>query len=182
MSSPPTLPQLIAAQDWPAAERMLRRMAAQKGAPASVFYNLAKVLDQMGQGAKMLPWLRRAVATDPQYQHAWFELGRALMRDDPAQAAAAFARAAALDPADQDCWRNLARLRLRLGDWAGCAAALAHLPADGETAILSYRLACETGNATAQQRSALLADKALRPAALKALTRVAKGSLPLRLP
>jgi tetratricopeptide (TPR) repeat protein len=173
------LPRLIAAADWPGAEAVLRR-AATASAPAAVFYNLAKVLEMQGKPDRA-EWLARAVTRDPGHQAAWFELGRARL-DAPAVALDAFHRAATLAPGDTDAWRMVLRLALRLCDWPRLAAALAHLPQDAETQVARYRWRAETGQATADDRAALLADAAMRPAALKALTRVAKGALPLRLP
>lgn len=173
------LPRLIAAADWPGAEAILRR-AATDDAPASVFYNLAKVLEMQGKPDRAA-WLDRAVARDPHHQAAWFELGRARI-DRPDIALAAFHRAADLAPDDRSAWQMVLRLALRLGDWPRLAAALAHLPQDAETRIARYRWLAETRQASAADRAALLADAALRPAALKALTRVARGTIPLRLP
>lgn len=176
------LPRLLAARDWPAALRLLRQAAARHGAPAAVFYNLAKVLEVSGADERRDIWYERAVAVDPRHAAAWFELGRARLGAGAlGPAEAAFARAVALDPADSDGWRNLLRLRLRLADWAGAAAALAHLPDDAETRAAAYRARAERGLATAADRAALLADAAMRPEALKALTRVAKGAVPLRI-
>lgn len=177
------LPRLLARQDWTGAEALLRK-AAVKGASAPVFYNLAKVLEMQGKGREMAPWLEKAVAADPRHVNAWFELGRLRMDvvEDLPGAEAAFAKVVALGADDADAWRNLARLRLRMADWRGCAAALAHLPEDRETLPMSYRVACERGEDAKELRARMLADPTLRPAALKALTRVAKGTLPLRLP
>lgn len=184
------LPRLLATRQWDAAERLLRQAAARPGAPAAVHYNLGKVLEVKGASAPRVPCYRRAVAADPRHAAAWFELGRALLAEAEAQGIApplaeaegAFARAAALTPADRDAWRMLLRLRLRLGDWAGVEAACRHLPRDGETATAAYRAAAEQGHPDAAAlRAALLADPALRPEALKALTRVARGAVPLRI-
>ncbi|MDD8021952.1 MAG: tetratricopeptide repeat protein [Paracoccaceae bacterium] len=177
------LPQMIAAQDWAGAAHLLRRVAAHPGAPAQVHYNLAKVLEAQGEGAQMLPWLHRAVQRDPSYALAWFEIGRAeIAAGDLSAAAVAFARAWALDPRDDDAVRNLMRVALRLGDWAQARQAARALPqSDAEALAARYRCACELGEAAEDLRARLLADPQIRPVALKALTRVAKGSLPLRL-
>lgn len=176
------LPQLLAAEDWSAAEKLLRRAAGAKGAGAQVFYNLAKVIEMRGGGAKRIAWLKKAVAADARYGAAWFELGRAQIEaGDWAAAEMAFARALALDPADVDARINLARLRLRLGDWTGARVACAGLAETGEVLAILYRAACELGEDAADLQDRLLADPAERVRALKALTRVAKGSVPLRL-
>ena len=44
MKDQTSLPALLAAKDWPAAERLLRRLAKGKAPQPAVFYNLAKVL------------------------------------------------------------------------------------------------------------------------------------------
>jgi tetratricopeptide (TPR) repeat protein len=172
----------IATQNWAGAEVLLRQMAEKKRAPASVFYNLAKVLEIQGKKDQISTWLQKAIETDPKHTNSWFELGRALMRDDPIAAEKAFSRASMLDPLDNDCWRNLVRLRLRIGDWEGCSKALGHLPNDTETQVAKYRIACETGQPSKSLRDALFLNKEMRPDAIKALTRVARGSLPFRFP
>lgn len=176
------LGHFLSTQNWSAAEDLLRQMADLRDVPASVFYNLAKVLEVQGKNAQISSWLQKAVNSDPKHTHAWFELGRSLMLDDPIAAENAFSRAAILDPSDGDCWRNLARLRLRMGDWVGCSEALKHLPKDQETQVISYRISCERGLANETLRDDLLAKREIRPDAIKALTRVAKGSMPLRFP
>ncbi|SMX44977.1 Tetratricopeptide repeat protein [Actibacterium lipolyticum] len=176
------LPRLLQQQDWPAAERLLRRAAKDKAATAAVFYNLGKVLEAAGKPAQTAAWYRKAVAKDPNHANAWFELGRAqLANHDFAGAEGAFAKAAALSPDDGDALLNLARIRLRLGKWDTARAAWAQLPESAERTAAMYRIAAELGAPTAELRRALLADPAARATALKALTRTAKGSLPLRL-
>jgi tetratricopeptide (TPR) repeat protein len=177
------LPQMIAAQDWAGAAQLLRRAAAHPAAPAQVHYNLAKVLEAQGQADQMLPCLRRAVLRDPNYARAWFEIGRAeVATGDLPAARLAFRQAWALDPCDGDAARNLMRVALRLGEWAEAARAAAALPeTDAEALAARYRCACELGEPAQDLRARLLADPQIRPVALKALTRVAKGALPLRL-
>lgn len=179
MSDLSRLPHLLSRQDWAGAEVLLRRALMDPKAPAALAYNLAKVLELQGKDG--VEWLGRCVAQEPRHADGWFELGRALMATDFGGAEAAFARSVALKPA-ADAWLNLARLRLRLGDWAGCGAALAQLPQTTETRAMAYRVACETGAETGALRSDLLSRASERPEALKALTRTAKGHLPLRLP
>ena len=181
MTQMASLAHCLARADWPAAEAILRKAAKAPDADAATLYNLARVLDITGQTAEARTWLERAVAKDPAHADAWFELGRSLIADDLEAAERAFAHSARLRPA-ADCWRYLARLRLRLCDWAGCAEALLHLPKDAETLTMSYRVASETGADTKTLRAQMLDDASTRPDALKALTRVARGSLPLRMP
>ncbi|KEO56444.1 tetratricopeptide repeat protein [Thioclava pacifica] len=185
MSGLAKLGHLIAAQDWAGAEAVLRREAARKDAPAQIFYNLAKVLEAAGRPEQMGHWLTRAVKRDPGYAIAWFELGRVkLAGDQLEEARAAFARALALDHQDADAARNLMRLALRLGHWEEAANAAHRLGADPEALATRYRAASELGHVDEADhlRNALLHDPANRAVALKALTRVAKGQLPMRLP
>ncbi len=160
MSTLKNITPLLARGDWSAAENALLEAASQRGATAGVFYNLARVLEAQGKDNEMILWLRKAVAVDPNHSMAWYELGRAQMAHDPQAAEKSFTKAAKLSPGDQDCWRHLARLRMRLADWEGCAAALQELPEDTETLSIAYRVACETTNAA----SPLHSPVAQRPA------------------
>lgn len=169
----------IAAQDWEKAERALRKAAKAKAAPAQVFYNLAKVLEAAGKPTQMRTWLKRAVATDPQYEIAWFELGRAELRARAFEPALrAFERAATLDPTDQDARRNAARIALRLGQWDKARSGFGDAP-DFEARAARYRIAAEQGAATKTEQEDLLRTPDHRPAALKALTRTSRGSIGL---
>ncbi|MBC58090.1 MAG: hypothetical protein CL814_14310 [Confluentimicrobium sp.] len=178
-----SLPALLQAEDWAGAERLLRRAAKDRRAPAQVFYNLGKVLEAGGKAPQSGAWYRRAVAVEPGYANAWFELGRwAVAAEDLVLAEQAFARAARLAPQDLDAWRNLGRVRLRRGQWAQARTAWLHLGDDAEARVALYRVTAELGEDTGAARAALLSDPALRPQAMKALTRVAKGAVPLRFP
>ena len=181
MSDLSKLPALLAAQDWPRAERLLRRAAAAKGAPASVFYNLGKVLEAAGKGGQSRAWYRKAVAADPAHAHAWFELARAALdQDDWPAAADGFAAALRLSPDDTDAARNLMRVALRLGRWDQARQA-AGLLDDDEAVQARYRAAAELGEETGALQAQLLRSGA-RQMALTTLTRTAKGRIPLRLP
>lgn len=176
-----TLPALIQAEDWPRAEKVLRRAADAKGASAEVYYNLAKVLEAGGKAGQRTIWLRRAVAKRPDYAMAWFELGRAALEGRDFQTALeAFGKAATLDPMDCDARRNLGRVALRLCDWEGAKQGFGDDP-DLEARLAWYRIRTETGEASPSDRDALLSNPSERAEALRTLTRVAKGSLPLRL-
>ena len=182
MTDQKKLGPLLAAQDWEAAERLLRRLAKGKTAPPEVFYNLAKVLEAAGKPAQMAVWLRRAVALNPRYAIAWFELGRAALNaNDLEQAYGAFQRAVDLDDKDADAQRNLGRIALRLGQWDKALMCLADQP-DVEAEIALYRIKGEKGEPDKALRDRLLQDHSWRPEVIKMLTRTAKGSLPLRLP
>lgn len=176
------LQALIAAQDWAGAEKLLRRAARAKAAPAQVFYNLGKVLEAAGRPEQSGTWFRKAVAADPSYAMAWFELGRrAIALDDLDLAEKTFARVTALTPSDMDAWRTLARLHLRRGHWAEARTAWAHFD-DAEARAALYRIACELGEDTGPLRARLLSSKEGRPEVIKAVTRVSRGALPLRFP
>lgn len=177
-----SLPALIAAQDWPRAERLLRRAATSKGAPAEVFYNLAKVLEARGAAAQMGPWLRKAVAARADYAIAWFELGRwaANAREDDL-AIAAFRKAVALTPRDKDARINLGRLALRRADWDLAASAWSVLTGP-EAEVARYRIATEQGADTSADLDRLLRNPATRGLAIQAMTRTARGCVPLSLP
>lgn len=181
MNDMKSLPALLSDQDWPAAERLLRRLAKGKAPAPEVFYNLAKVLEAEGKPDQMKHWLERAVTANPRYAIAWFELGRvALDQGALRDAQAAFRRAAELMPSDADAQRNLGRIALRLGDWKKAAACFAP-HSDKEAQVARYRIAAELGSDSRALRDALLAQPAWRPEVIKTLTRTAKGTIPLRL-
>lgn len=178
----------IAAQDWAAAEAALRRAAEVAPKDARIAYNLAKVLVEGAAAAGAGRWFERAVAADPTYQIAWFELGRWRIAQDPydpdglAAAYTAFEQAAALDPNDADAWRNLGRLAERLGRWEAAQAAWERLPSDdAEAALGRARALRERGDPAAEPAiAALKARPELRAAVLKIETHTAKGRLCLR--
>ncbi|MEO1140005.1 MAG: hypothetical protein AAFW87_11175 [Pseudomonadota bacterium] len=62
MASLTDLPAPLQSRDWHWAERQLRKVATTKTAPAEVFYNVAKVLEEAGKLGQRLTWLKRAVA------------------------------------------------------------------------------------------------------------------------
>lgn len=176
------LPRLLAAADWPGAERMLRRAAAERRAPAAVHYNLAKVLVEGGKGRQAGAWFRKAVTAAPDHAAAWFEYGRwAVAAQDLPLAAAAFGKAAALAPDDDDAWRNLGRVALRLGQWSAGLAAWERLsPDDPEARAGRYRARAELGRTDmAEAQTLLQADRT--GLALKAVARTGRGALPFRI-
>lgn len=175
------LPALLQAGDWPGAERLLRQAAQGKGASAEVFYNLAKVLEEVGKHGQRAQWLKRAVKRRPDYATAWYELGRAELESlDLVAAHQAFERAYKLAPHDSEARRMFARLSLRLGLWHQAEAAFGDAM-DPEARLARYRIAAETGRSTRADRDSLLNDPALRREALNTLTRTAKGAVPLNL-
>lgn len=184
MIDPAKLQALIAARDWPKAEALLKRAASAKGAPPQMAYNLAKVLEAQGKAlAQRRRWLKSALASDPAYARAWFELGRLEIEAEAyAAALGAFEKAAALEPADGEAWRHIARTALRLGAWAKVQAAAGHLAGDAEARILAWRAATEEGAAPPEALKALLSDPATKQSALAVMTRTAKGRIPRILP
>lgn len=173
------LPAMLAAQDWTSAERLLRRLSKSKSAPPEVFYNLAKVLEASDKNSQIVTWLKRAVAANPQYASAWFELGRHQLEGGALEGAFhAFEKAHLCNPSDSGSKRNLGRVALRLGYW-DLAAHCFSGQQDSEAQLARYRIAAETGMETVDLRDALLAETNMRPSVLKTLTRTAKGSFPL---
>ena len=177
-----TLPGLLAAEDWPAAGALLRAAAAQDGASAEVFYNLGKVLEAAGRHAEAGPWFERAVSARPDYQIAWFELGRWAIAHGPLQRALdAFRAASQIDANDEDAARNHARLALRLGHWQEAERVWSRF-SDPEALMAHYRTITERGEDGSGLRDELLARGDLRPDMLKAMTRTARGRIPLTPP
>lgn len=185
------LAEALGRGDWKAAEKILRRDAAVRGAPAPVFYNLAKVLEADGRGAQSGHWLKEAVRRDPAYAIAWFELGRWMLAEgDLAGARRAFAKAASGDPSDGDAWLNLARLECRLGNWRGTLEALGRLAKTAagsarelapELARLRYRAEAELGE-TSPEAAVLLLTEMPGAESAKAVSHTGRGHLPFRLP
>lgn len=173
-------------EDWSTAERLLRQWAKKKSAPATVFFNLAQVLVRSGKSAQAGAWYRKALAVNPDHGDAWCEYGAwRLERGEAAQAANCFAKALALRGWDPDALRGAARSAMRLGDWRTASArwttVLETAAEDEEASVGLLRAALETGDPIAADlREALAARPSARPALLKALTRTAKGSIPLR--
>lgn len=176
------LPELLQTRQWKAAEKLLRREAAKPVAMANIFYNLAKVLEADGRHAQSGRWLEKAVAAKLDYAAAWFELGRWHLANHQLRPAfTAFGNASQLDPGDKDAKRNLARLALRLGEWEIARQVWSDFD-DTEACCARYRIAAETGEQTAAQLQSLLKKASARPSALKAMTRTARGHIPLSLP
>lgn len=177
------LGEKLAAGDWAGAERLLKRAAKTKGAPPSVFYNLGKVNLEMGRARPAMTWLKKATQADPARAEFWFELGRAaVMAEDLATARDAFAAALERAPGDKDARTNLGRVVLRLGDYAAARESWTPLAGEPEADVALYRIAAELREAdVAERRRALLADLPNRAQAIKALTRVSAGAVPLDL-
>jgi len=180
MVSKTDLAALLERQDWGKAEKLLRKAAKDRRAPADVFYNLALVLEAAGKPEQRKAWLTKAVARRPDYARAWFELGRAhLEAADVLSAKDAFQKACQLDPEDRDARLNMGRIALRLCDWDLAETCYAQSD-DSEARVALYRIAAERGTPAGAARDHLLEHKTMRAEALRAMTRVAKGALPLR--
>jgi capsular polysaccharide biosynthesis protein/tetratricopeptide (TPR) repeat protein len=105
---------------------LLARAVAHAGADAPFFANLASLLRRAGSAARALAAQRRALALDPAFPVAWFNLGNAQSDGDgddgPSRdAAASYARAARLLPHHPDPRRRLGDLLLALGEPAEAA-------------------------------------------------------------
>lgn len=145
------LPFLLVTEDWAAAEALLRRASQSDDASATVYFNLAKVLEKQGRADERKAWLSKALQTNPQHARGWYEMGCVHeAENDLVRAETAFSKAAACAPQAEDTWRKLLRLRLQRGFWDGVEEALDHLPNDAETrdAVLELKRA-----RTAPQRS-----------------------------
>lgn len=176
------LPGMLAAGDWPAAEKLLLRAARARGAGVPVFYNLGRVMMEQGKWRPAQTWLKRALAADPRHANAWYELGRAALElEDLQTALRAFAKSVEAAPDDADARISLGRVALRLGDHARVREALAPLAGrDAEVDGMLYRAAAELRLPEAAELQAALWER--DPAqALKAVTRASKGRLSLQL-
>lgn len=173
------LPKLLATANWDAAERLLKREAGRPQADPGILYNLGKVLEANGKWHQSGPWFERAIAANPQHQNAWFELGRwSLEHGKLSDAFEQFSRSLELSPDDDDARRNVARIALRLGNWQ---IARQHWETfdDPEARIALFRISAELGEDTSEELAHLLATRSDRPTVLKAMTRTAKGKIPL---
>lgn len=179
MSKLKNLAVFIAEENWRGATAVLKREAGKAGAPASVFYNLAKVLEADKKWKQSGKWLKKAIQIDPTYQIAWFELGRwSIDQGDFQVAFEAFCKSSELDPDDKDAKRNAARIGLRLGMWE---QAREHWKScsDIEAEQARYRIAAELGESIDGLQARLLENRKARPEVIKTLTRTAKGKIPL---
>ena len=176
------LPALLAAADWPGAERILKRAAQARGADPSVYYNLGRVLIEQGKWSAALVWLRRAVAARADYVLAWFELGRAAVETrDLELAFKAFQKALALDASDVDARRNLGRVALRLGRYDEARSAWASLAGECEADVALYRVAAEQSLGDVEARRIALRERHGRAVYLRAIVRVSRGHIPMQL-
>ncbi len=177
------LQQALGTGQWSQAERMLRPVASQAGAPAPMLYNYGKVLLELGRPSDAVRSLRKAVTQAPTHGNAWFELGRAaLLAQDLHTAAEAFDKALRCDPQDIAARRNLGRVLLRLGRYHDACATWACLAGDEEADLALYRCAAETADPKADQmRQDLLANHPNRAAVIRTLVRVSRGAVPLDL-
>ena len=174
------LQQALQSANWPVAKALLTKAAQDTAATAPVFYNLGKVLEANCEYQQSGAWFEKAVNAMPEYAIAWFELGRwAINHKHYPKALNAFLECTELTPDDTDAWRNLARTALRCGDWATAERAWQRFD-DTEAKIARYRVQVELGNDGKALLSQLLSQADCRLEVLRAMTRTARGSIPLR--
>lgn len=175
------LPKLFAARDWGTAERLLRKAAKSRKAPAEVHFNLGKVLEAQGRKVHAITFFKRAAALRPGYAAAWSEMGRMMMdTGDLAGALPVFEKAAQLDPSDRYTQRNIGRIAVRLGLWDKVESAYAGQD-DEEAVMMLYRSAAEQRRNSARgMLDAVLAQPDRRPLALQMMVRTARGAIPRR--
>lgn len=176
------LAHAIATQDWPLAEKLLRRRVAGKRAEARDFYNLAKVLEVGGKYHQSGAWFQKALVADPAHHDARYELAR--WHVEQGQNTVAWATLGPLFksgvPVDVDFLSLGAQLALRVGSWEMAETLwLALAPSDERTAAL-YRIGCETGKLSAQDKIAFQRSHP-NPAMHGAKVKTARGTLALRL-
>ncbi|MEO1089768.1 MAG: tetratricopeptide repeat protein [Pseudomonadota bacterium] len=150
---------------------------------ATVAYNVGVFLRRTGRPADAVARFDQAVAVRPSTA-AWVERALALVELGLAKdAAGSLDRALVLAPNDGDARRARARVRFRLGDWAGCLDDLAaHGPNDADDALLLVRALFEAGRADeawALVRTIGGAAPNLAGDLLKATTRRARGGFAL---
>lgn len=175
------LPKLFAEKDWTTAERLLRKAAKNKKAPAEVHFNLGKVLEATGRKSQAITFFKRAAAMKPGYAAAWSEMAR-MMNDtgDPVGALPYFEKALKLNPNDPFTLRNIGRIGLRLGFWDKVETAYGGLD-DEEAVMARYRSAAEQRKNNARDiLDETLANPERRPLALRMMIRTARGSIPRR--
>ena len=175
------LPKLFAATDWGTAERLLRKAAKNKRAPAEVHFNLGKVLEAQGRKAQAITFFKRAAALKPGYAPAWAEMGRMMMdTGDLDGALPVLEKAAKLDPSDRFAPRNIGRVAMQLGLWEKAEAIYAGQD-DDEAVMMLYRCAAEQRrNSAREMLDEVLAQPERRPLALRMMVRTARGSIPRR--
>lgn len=175
------LQHALQTENWPIAKSLLQQAAAEPTAQAAMYYNLGKVMEMNDEYISSGECFEKALDLKPDYALAWFELGRwALIHRHYDRALTAFEQSVSLTPEDADAWRNLARTALRCGNWTTAASAWQRFD-DAEAEIARYRIQVETGHDGRQQLNLLLAEPHCRAAVLKAMTRTARGSIPLRI-
>ena len=92
--------ELVQANHYPEAQRVLEEAVQANLADASVYANLAALLQISGRSADSIPLLERAIALKPAYPEALLNLGNALQSDGRSEeATGAFRQAIALNPA-----------------------------------------------------------------------------------
>jgi hypothetical protein len=112
-----------AAGDWTTAETLYRRCLKLDGHDPTAPFNLANVLREQGRGREAMLYCRMALARDPGFAEAWYNLGDlAEAAGDPALARRSLQRALQCDAGFADAAFNLARLNYAAGAYDDAAA------------------------------------------------------------
>jgi predicted O-linked N-acetylglucosamine transferase (SPINDLY family) len=128
--------------------------------------NLGALYRALGRAAEAEATYRRAIAQEPGFAAAWYNLGNLLADQDRAEAADAFRTAVTLDPAYAKAWHGLATLLHRAGRLGDAIRAfrtsIAHAPdwIEARTGLGVALMAADRYDAAAQ---ALLEATALDP-------------------
>lgn len=111
-----------AAGDTDTAEALYRRCLKLDGQDPTAAFNLANVLREQGRVREAVLYCRMALARDPLFAEAWYNLGDlAEAAGDPALARHSLERALRCDPGFADAVFNLARLLYAAGGYAEAA-------------------------------------------------------------
>lgn len=182
MAKPDELQKAWEAEDWPTAERLLRKEVKKKKPNPEAVFLLGKALEMLGKPGQALTFFKRAAGMRPDYADAWAETARMLNElGDPKAALPLFEKAQRLDPKNPYSQRNIARIAMRLGLWDKAETNFADHD-DDEALLGRYRLSAEQGrNSTRDMLNRMLDDPEKRPLALRAMVRPSRGSMPRRI-
>ena len=124
---------LAGAGNWTTAERCYASRCRLNPPAAQPFYNWGVALTELGRVPEAIMAYERAIALNPGYAAALHALALAhLGQDAPDAALAALETAIALKPAEAAYRIERARVRVKMGQWAGALADLEKLPAATE--------------------------------------------------
>lgn len=171
----------ISRQDWPVAEQNLRRLCKGTKAQASDFYNLAKVLEQVGKFGQIPIWLRRAIQHNPKYVAALYELGRWEVNYGSALVAYSWLKKAyALDPSDSDISELFVSVACKTGHWETAEQILVRTQPNPKNIANLFRVQCELRKLTLTEQLTFINENA-GPEMLRTMTKVSCGVLPFRI-